>query len=250
MAGNAKFGSAGTNGTTTVQTNETADRTINLPDLSTTLVGRGTTDTGANRLQNKDLEDATTNIVDDGDTSKKVAFSVGGATTATVLTLTDVQTTSQALTFPNIRQGETLAVKPQIAGALVAAPTGITNTSGLMLGLSNLSASNIITPQVTGRICITICGVVAQSATADGAFWHIRTGTGTAPSNGGALTGTQSGAQQSMTFLTGVLKVPFSITTYVTGLTAGTAVWIDLVLAAVTAGTATMTQVMVTAFEF
>ncbi len=137
-----------------------------------------------------------------------------------------------------------------VAGALVASPTGITNTSGLMLGLSNLSASNIITPLYTGRLLITICGVIAQSTTADGAFWHIRTGTGTAPSNGGALTGTQSGGQQSMTFLTGVLKVPFSITTFVTGLTLGTAVWTDLVLAAVTGGTATMTQVMTSITEF
>jgi hypothetical protein len=53
-----------------------------------------------------------------------------------------------------------------------------------------------------------------------------------------------------MTFLTGVLKIPFSITTYVTGAAVGTALWIDLVLVAATAGTATMTQVMTTAFEF
>lgn len=136
-----------------------------------------------------------------------------------------------------------------VAGTLVASPTGIANTSGLMLGLSNLSASNIITPAYTGRILIVINGVVAQSTTADGAFWHIRTGTGTAPSNGGALTGTQSNGQQSMTFLTGVLKIPFSIQTIVTGLTLGTAVWIDLVLGTVTGGTATMTQVTVSALE-
>lgn len=136
-----------------------------------------------------------------------------------------------------------------VAGTLVASPTGIANTSGLMLGLSNLSASNIITPLLTGRVLITIQGVVAQSTTADGAFWHIRTGTGTAPSNGGALTGTQSGGQQSMTFLTGVLKVPFSITTLVTGATLATALWIDLVLGTVTGGTATVTQATVTACE-
>lgn len=136
-----------------------------------------------------------------------------------------------------------------VAGTLVASPTGISNTSGLMLGLSNSSASNIITPVYTGRVLITIQGVVAQSGTGNGAFWHIRTGTGTAPSNGGALTGTQSNGQQSMTFLTGVLKVPFSITTIVTGATLATALWIDLVLGTVTAGTATMTQVTVSAVE-
>lgn len=65
-------------------------------------VGQATTDTGANRLANKDLEDATTNIVDEADTTKKLAFSVGGATTATVLTLAENQSTSQTISFPNV----------------------------------------------------------------------------------------------------------------------------------------------------
>jgi hypothetical protein len=158
------------------------------------------------------------------------------------------ETTNRTITLPDVTG--TVMLQGAVAGALVASPTGVTNTSGLMLGLSNLSATNIITPLVTGRVSISISGVVAQSATADGAIWHIRTGTGTAPSNGGALTGTQSGGQQSMTYLTGVLKVPFSIESYVTGAAVGTPLWIDLVLGSVTAGTATMTQVMTTAFEF
>ena len=138
-----------------------------------------------------------------------------------------------------------------VSGAVVGLPGGISNNSGLMLGLSDLSSSNIITPKTSGRLSITICGVVKQSTTADGAFWHIRTGTGTPPINGGALAGTQSGCQQSMTFLTGVLAVPFSITAFVTGLnTTGVSVWIDLVLGTATGGTATMTQVGTTAFEF
>ncbi len=131
-----------------------------------------------------------------------------------------------------------------VASSLTASPTGTTNTSGLMQGLAGA-----ITPLYTGRVHITICGVVAQSTTADGGFWHVRTGTGAPPANAGALTGTQSGCQQSMTFLTGVLKCPFSLTTIVTGLTLGTAIWIDLVLGAVTAGTITMTQVQITAIE-
>lgn len=150
---------------------------------------------------------------------------------------------------PTIRENEIRAMRPQKSGGLVAAPAGITNTSGLMLGCSNITAACIITPQVTGRVMVWINGVIAQSTTADGAFWHIRYGTGTAPSNAGALVGTQIGGQQSMTFLTGLLKIPFAIQAYVTGLTLGTAVWLDLVLAAVTGGTATMTQVQLDAME-
>lgn len=150
---------------------------------------------------------------------------------------------------PVVRQSETRAVKPQLSGGLVAAPTAITDTSGLMLGCSNITAACIITPQVTGRILVMVNGVVAQDTTADGAFWHIRMGTGTAPSNGDALTGTQYGGQQSMTFLTGVLSVPFALQAVATGLTLGTAAWVDLVVGAATGGSVTMTQVNVTAFE-
>lgn len=66
------------------------------------LIGQTTTDTGANRLTNKDLEDATTNIVDETDTTKKLTFSTGGASTSTVLTIAEAQTTSQTLNVPNI----------------------------------------------------------------------------------------------------------------------------------------------------
>lgn len=131
-----------------------------------------------------------------------------------------------------------------VSASLTASPSGIANTGGLMLGLNTM-----ITPVYTGRVLITICGVVAQSTTADGAFWHIRTGTGSAPANGAALIGTQQGGQQSMTFLTGVLKVPFSISVIQTGLMLATAIWVDLVLGTVTGGTATMTQVEVSAVE-
>lgn len=214
------------------------------------LLGRATVDQGANRVKNKDLDDATTAIVDDADTTKKLAFSVGGNTTGIVTTIASQQATAQTMSLPITRQAETFAMKPQVAGALVASPTGTTSTTGVMMGLSNLQAGNIITPQVTGRVCIMISGVIAQSATADGAKWAIRTGTGTAPANGAALTGADAGGEESMTFLTGVLKVPFCIVAYVTGAALGTALWIDLRLAAVTAGTATMTQVNVVAFEF
>jgi len=49
MAGNIKVGSTGSAGTTTFQSTETSDRTINLPDASDTLVGKATTDTLTNK---------------------------------------------------------------------------------------------------------------------------------------------------------------------------------------------------------
>lgn len=73
----------------------TANRIVTFPDATTTLVGRATTDTGSNRLQNKELDDATVAFVDEGDTSKKLKFQASGITTATTRTLTapDANTT-------------------------------------------------------------------------------------------------------------------------------------------------------------
>lgn len=55
---------------------------------------------GAARLQNKDLDDGTTAIVDSADTTKKLLFNAAG-TTGTTTTLLTSQTTSQVLTLPD-----------------------------------------------------------------------------------------------------------------------------------------------------
>ena len=49
MAGNIKIGSNGSSGTTTLQSNETTDRILNLPDATDTILGRATADTLTNK---------------------------------------------------------------------------------------------------------------------------------------------------------------------------------------------------------
>ena len=44
-------------------------------------------------------------------------------------------------------------------------------------------------------------------------------------------------------------KAPFSLSAIVSGLTAGTAIWIDLALTALTGGTAAVENLSITAFE-
>lgn len=61
---------------------------VTLPTGPTTLVGRDTTDTGANRLQNKELSDNNVLFVDSSDTTKKLAFECSGISAATTRTLT------------------------------------------------------------------------------------------------------------------------------------------------------------------
>ena len=124
-------------------------------------------------------------------------------------------------------------------------PTGATNTTGTMMGLAGA-----ITPAITGVVLIQISGTIANAtAIADGGKVQIRYGTGTAPSNGNTLMGTAVGGQVNYITATTAEKAPFSLNAIVSGLTLGTAIWIDLALAAVTGGTATVKNISISAIE-
>lgn len=134
---------------------------------------------------------------------------------------------------------------PAVAQFTPPNPTGTANTTGLMMGLAGS-----ITPKITGRVHITICGTIFNpTAIADGAKVQIRTGTGTVPGNGGALAGTVAGGFVQYIASTVLGKVPFTVSAIVSGLTLNTALWIDVALAAVTGGTATLTDISLTAME-
>lgn len=153
-------------------------------------------------------------------------------------------TAARTLTLPLITQAETLAVQPQILDFNPAKPTGTTSTAGVMMGLA---AS--FTPRVTGRVLIIVSGQCFNSTNHRSCVMTVRTGTGTAPTNGAALTGTaQSPAVTSLGAST-TNTFPFCIPTIVTGLTVGTAIWIDMSLANVTSGTASMSNITINAIE-
>lgn len=84
-------------------TTYTASRDIQLPadDEAHVLVSRTSTDTGAARLQSKDLDDDSCGFVDSGDTTKRVEFEASGSSTGTTTTLATSSTTSKTLTLPN-----------------------------------------------------------------------------------------------------------------------------------------------------
>ncbi len=143
----------------------------------------------------------------------------------------------------------TFATQPG-AGAVLqsspADPAGTANTGGLMMGLAGT-----ITPVTTGRIHVTITGTIKNAtAIADGANVQLRTGTGSAPANADALTGTTAGGLVKYVAPTTACKVPFTLCAIVTGLSLNVARWIDVSLAAVTGGTAEITDISMTAYEF
>jgi hypothetical protein len=128
-------------------------------------------------------------------------------------------------------------------------PTGTTDTTGKMMGLAGS-----ITPTTSGRILIMITGTLQSSGTSigNGAKAQLRYGTGSAPANAGALTGTSVGGfvasvNESTTANT---QQPFACQAVVTGLTVGTAYWLDIALAAIVSGTAAAKNISLTAIEF
>jgi hypothetical protein len=135
-----------------------------------------------------------------------------------------------------------------VAQSSPANPTGTTDLTGKMMGLAGS-----ITPAQTGRVMIIVTGNLSNSTAAagDGAKTQIRYGTGSAPANAGALTGTTAGSLISMLLerATASDPFPFCVAAVVTGLTIGTAYWIDLSLAAIAAGTAILTNLSISVVE-
>lgn len=149
-------------------------------------------------------------------------------------------TAARDLTLPLTRQTETFAVVPQISFSTPADPTGTNSATGVMMGLA---AS--ITPQVTGRIKIHINGTIVSNNNTGGGGVRIRYGTGTAPANGNALTGTPLG--NPVNFIQGSANdsIPFALVGYVAGLTAGTAHWIDVSVNRNGSGTTTISSITI-----
>ena len=108
-----------------------------------------------------------------------------------------------------------------------------------MMGLAGT-----ITPVFSTRVLVTNNGSCANGTIADGGTVQISYGAGTAPVNGAALTGTQIGSAQEWTEAVAAVLIPFSVTAVISGLTAGTAYWLDAAVAAITAGTATISRLL------
>jgi len=184
----------------------------------------------------------------------KAVFTEGASGTAAGTLLLDLQygtSGAEASKFTVSKAGAVSATSYQVGGNAFATtnsspgdPTGTTSTTGVMMGLAGAITTR------SGRVVVIISGTIKNNTANDGAAVQIRYGTGSAPTNAAALTGTAVGALQRHVDA-GVTneEVPFSVSAVVTGLTGGTAYWLDVSLAAITGGTATITGVNVTAFD-
>lgn len=134
----------------------------------------------------------------------------------------------------------------------VAAPVAPASTSAYFM--QGLAGS--ITPNRSGNILLTISGTITSSTVTagDGIEHQLSYGTGAAPANAAALAGTQVGSPQSYknpAIVTAAdVAVPFSVQAVITGLTLGTAYWLDLAAKSLgTVSSGALSNVSVSAVE-
>jgi hypothetical protein len=128
--------------------------------------------------------------------------------------------------------GQIPALPAASAGFAPANPTGTANnTTGVMMGLGSTIT---YTPTGSGKVLVNLAGVAAISAGAAGSFTlGARFGTGTAPANGAAATGTAFGPASDMQVrcqaVAAGVGAPFSIPARLS-LTPATAYWFDFLV--------------------
>lgn len=136
---------------------------------------------------------------------------------------------------------------PQVVSFTPGDPTGQTSATYVMMGLGTTAT---ITPVYTGRVLLIATGVMGNSGAAgDGTTIQMSFGTGTAPANNAAVTGTQLGNQEAFIASTTAGQQGFCLISVTTAMTVGTATWIDIALKTVTGGPGFLKTVEIIAVE-
>lgn len=142
-------------------------------------------------------------------TSAVIAGGTGMTATGTcTITTTGTCTVNQSLTNAVIQTGS-------------LTPAGTTSATGVMMGIGSTFK---LTPVYSTRIRIECTGTIGVSASGSGSY-SLRFGTGVAPTNGAAPSG--SVVSNANFAFTGTTTYPFAISGILTGLTPGTAYWFD-----------------------
>lgn len=138
------------------------------------------------------------------------------------------------------------AKSARLTATAVSDPTETTSTSYVMMGLG---ATWKLTPNSSGACILSVNGSMSNSTAGAGGRTYATYGTGTAPANGDALTGTRFIGDSGSVSINANDPSPFSGAHLVTGLTVGTAYWIDCAVKTDGTGTAKIADVIVSAIE-
>lgn len=125
-------------------------------------------------------------------------------------------------------------------------PTGTNSATAKMMGLGS---SCTLTPVYSTRVDVSFDFEVTAGSVMNGNV-RIRYGTGSAPANGGAATGTAVGAERSITVPVASGAVGGSLRAIITGLSKGTAYWFDLTLWTGSGSTVSLRSIDFVAREF
>ena len=141
-------------------------------------------------------------------------------------------------------------IAQSLSNATLQATPANESTTSPSLVMAGFGSSCKITPVYSGRVNFQIMGNIYNNTTGAAAEAIAAYGTGTAPSNGAAISGTTVGNYAVNQTLIANAKVPFSIGGIVTGLSTGTQIWLDAQINAVTGGAAILANMSCSAFEF
>jgi hypothetical protein len=160
----------------------------------------------------------------------------GGGTTVVDNVATWNDTTGSALTDSGIAISS--LVPPAATVSIPSNPVPTTSMTGVMMGLAGT-----ITPVRSGTVMVIITMSLITGADAGSSVF--RYGTGTAPLNGVALTGTI--ASPAGTIVNG--SYGLTLTGLLTGLAIGVPIWLDASLASLAGGSITMSSIQIVAIE-
>jgi hypothetical protein len=102
----------------------------------------------------------------------------------------------------------------------------------------------------TGKLLVTVSAAIGNTVGGDGCAIRMAFGTGAAPVNGAAATGTVVGVATFAIPTTGGNNVSAALAVPITGLTLGTTYWFDLQQAAITGGTTSIQNVTHSILEY
>jgi hypothetical protein len=138
-----------------------------------------------------------------------------------------------------------LAINSAVLSTQPANPTGTTSASPLMMGLGS---SCKITPVYSSRVEVEFLGLTSNTNAVTPNGVRVAWGTGAAPANGAAASGTTFGSILTPTVITASTNQFFKNGGIITGLTPGVQIWFDIQLNA-GGGTATLTALTCNAKE-
>jgi hypothetical protein len=167
------------------------------------------------------------------------AFSVSVAAGGTHTVQFPATASSYTYTFPAV-SGTNLNTGSATNSFTPSNPAATTSATAVMMGLGSTIA---FTPNQSTRLLIIISGQMGNTVAGDVVTAQLRYGTGTAPANGVAVTGTQIAGSQTITSVSAGQRSGLCLTCILPGLSIGTAYWFDLALNITTGGSGSVTGV-------